>query len=207
MECIVFNQSELDKAIASGCRSICLCDGDYRLDICENASYLAIGTVTAAVPAARAECEAVNMRFLNFEPDFSGGSNRAFVPLKFSGLSNSGPGSRSSVFGGSFSSSYRLSSGYRAASGGSFASSYRLYGSYFTRGSYYIGGSYRLRTSFSSSYTASYRLASSYAYSFSFLSSFKSSFKRRPHIPSSAPRRADNAPEYITVFGYGIDLI
>ena len=208
MDNIVFSQPELESALASGCKSICLCDGGFHLGVCGGVSFIAIGSVTVTVLAPRAECEAADMLFLNFEPKYQSG---AFVPLRNSGLT---VGSGSAVFGSgsSFSSVYKLAgsysvgSSYRTSSGGSFSSVYKL------AGSYSIGGSYRLRTGSLSSYTA--RFASSYAYSFSgsFSSSFGTSFKRTsgillPAEASSLRLPEEDPPEYIRVFGYGIDLI
>ena len=180
MEIIVFNQEELSDALAAGCKSICLCDNDYRLSAAADTSFLAIGKVTAVVSTGRAECERLNMRFLNFEPKYL---NQApvVVPLKYSGVVNTG----------SFASS-------------SFASSYRV------SGSYTLAGSYRLVTSYAASYTTSYRFASSYNTSFasSFVTSFRpsSSFKGNGRTGSAKiSKSADNG--YIPVFGYGIDLI
>ena len=194
MESIVFNQEELSAAISSGCKAICLCDNNYRIDALENTSFLAIGNVTASVSLSRAECEQLNMQFLNFTPQYLN-KTHAFVPLKHSGAVNVG--------GGSF-----------ATSGGSFSSSYRL------SGSYALAGSYRFMTSYASSYTTSYRFASSYRYVSSFASSFGTSFKLSSSFRSSfassfadkigSARAAGNMESdggYIPVFGYGINLI
>lgn len=179
MEAVVFNQDELAAALEAGCKSICLCDGAFVIGAEYGVSFLAIGDARVGVLASRPECEELNMRFLNFEPEYAK-DNRAFVPLKYSGLSNNG-----SYASGSYSSSYRLANSYRLA------------------------GSYRMMTSFASSYrlASSYRYASSFAvsYRYSFAGSFLSSFGT-----SLRPSAAAGAKEHdvlIPVFGYGIDLI
>lgn len=188
MEIIVFNQNELSDALAAGCKSICLCDNDYRLDAAADTSFIAIGKVTAVVSISRAECERINMQFLNFEPKYLN-QMPIFVPLKHSGAVNSG----------SF-----------ATSGGSFSSSYRM------TGSYTLAGSYRLLTSYAASYTTSYRFASSYSYVSSFATSFRTSFRLSSSFKGSFAGRTGSAKVsgsaetnsgYIPVFGYGINLI
>ena len=190
MEIIVFNQEELSDALAAGYKSICLCDNDYRLSASADTSFLAIGRVTASVPVNRAECARINMRFLNFEPEYLGLAT-AFIPLKYSGALNSG----------SFISS-----------GGSFSTSYRMSGSYTLAGSYRLSGSYSFLTSYVTSYTTSYRFASSYGYvsSFatSFASSFGTSFRPASSFKSSFARQENHGSDgVVAVFGYGINLI
>ena len=150
MEIIVFKQEELVNALAAGCKSICLCDNNYRLPAAADTSFFAIGNVTAEVLADSATCERINMRFVNFTPKYINGVPVS-VPLKYSGAVNKG----------SF-----------VTSGGSFLSSYRMSGSYQLLTSY--------TTSYTTSYRSSYGYVSSFASSFSTsfrpTSSFKGSF-------------------------------
>ena len=184
MESIVFNQEELLNALAEGCKSICLCDNDYRLSAAADTSFIAIGRVTATVSESCAECERINMRFLNFTPKYL---NQALisVPLKHSGISSAG------------SSSF-------VTSAGSFSTSYRM------SGSYAFAGSYRFLTSYATSYTTSYQFASSFRTSFRIASSFKSSFASSFAGKIGSARNAGSFKEsggYLPVFGYGINLI
>ena len=181
MESIVFNQKELSDALSAGCKSICLCDNNYSIPVFADVSFLSIGKVKARVLASRAECEQMNMRFLNFTPKYL--KTHAFVPLKYSGAADAGSFATS---GGSFSSSYRLSG------------SYSLLTSYTT--SYRFASSYRYVSSFTSSFGTSFRLYSS------FKSSFASSFAGKIGSARAAGNTESNGG-YIPVFGYGINLI
>lgn len=186
---IVFTQSELDKAIDSGCKSIALCDNNFILPSIPNMHYIGIGRITASIDYDIPKNYGVICT--NFTPKTKRRHKIVNIKNKSVGIAsiknsdNKNNSYISSYKMGSYSSSYRLSSSYRASFSTSFVTSYKY--------------EYRLKTSFAGSYTSSYRLGSSFSFitSFRFMS-FIRSFKRKMY---------DYILTEISVNGYGIHLI
>ncbi len=147
LDIIAFTQDELDRAVASGCTSIAICDGHFLIPPAGGISYTAIGAVTALCVCEKRRAEKLGIRWYGFEPIFSQDKTLSDTRVTYTP-----PGSAASYLSGyltSYITSYRLSS-------------------------YLIGGSLAYYyTSYAGSRTSSY--ASSYAslYSGSYAGGFE----------------------------------
>ena len=138
---IVFSQNELDSAVESDTKSVCICDGGFILPLAGGVTYTAIGGARAVIYADKSDADKLGIVFDGFTPLFVP-TNAAFAAPSY-GTSAS-----------SYASSYFMSS---------FAASYiyrYMYGS--------LGASYA--SSYTASYRASYTASFSMSYTSSFLS-------------------------------------
>ncbi len=181
MDIVVFNQSELDEAIASGETSILLCDNDFNIPLKPDICYRAVGSVRAVINTARSVAEGRGIVFHDFSPEYTQAEAPAYAHVPH-GIHPAIPARLTGSYGGSFSSSYGGS--YSGSYTGSFSGMYEY--------EYEFGGSYG--GSFSSSYGGSF--------SGSFSSSFGTS-------SCGAVKRLGKKYKIkeISINGYGIELI
>lgn len=124
---IVFTQDELNSAVSAGCTAIALCDGSFDLPSAGGVTYTAIGAVEASAEASREEFDALGIKCVGFDVQYTGARGIAVIaPCSMS----------------SYSTSYTMSSYFMT----SYRYAYELLGSFAT--------SYT--TSYNTSYTASY---------------------------------------------------
>lgn len=211
-DAIVFTQDELLAALNADAEDILLCDNNFHLPPKRNITYTAIGHVTAWADFSDAAdfnitCIGFSPKTKK-RPKTVHISNKAIGTASIqqgSSFSSFGSGY------GSYNSSYRLSASYRHGSygsgymltsyGGSYSTNYRLWSGYKMSFRYQTSYGSNYNTSYSSSYSTSYRLSSSYKSSFSqsfTISSFIHGFKRKIYT---------RVLKEISVNGYGIHLI
>ncbi len=184
---IIYNQKELDAAIAAGISDIMLCAGIYTIPLTENTVFSRLGPVKADVICSQGAAEAEGMSFIGFEPVFH---DRFAVDLPSSLAPVAVTGNAGSFIAGS---GY-ISSGIGSFSYGSGSFGSGVYGYY-----YEYEFEYGHRNAFGSgSFSGSYSLYSSFGESY--LGSARGAFMLYP---------LDDTIEALTikVFGYGINLI
>jgi len=69
-DAIVFSQTELERAIKCGYKSICLCDNEYLLPFCCGIKYFAIGQVYAKIQMTYVQVIENDVTFDGFCPVF-----------------------------------------------------------------------------------------------------------------------------------------
>lgn len=104
MNVIVFNQQELD-AIPAEVKSVALCDNSFVLPPTPDREYIAIGTVSAAIPCRAIDAVRLGIVFTGFIPEFDNS-----MPVKEACLDTKvAPSSFCSSFVSSFASSFTSS--------------------------------------------------------------------------------------------------
>ena len=68
---VVFTQEELNNALKSHTKSICLCDGSFVLPYLQNTTICAIGDVCAKISMTKREAYENNVCFHNLKPTFA----------------------------------------------------------------------------------------------------------------------------------------
>ena len=116
---IVFSQKELEQAIKSDYKSICLCDNEFLLPFSYDMKYFAIGTVYATIQMTSVQTIENNVTFDGFCPVFS-----QAVSTKPKSVS-SYAGSYMYEYEYEYRSSYKISSGSTSSYRTSFVCSYR----------------------------------------------------------------------------------
>ncbi|MGN1115227.1 MAG: hypothetical protein ACI4TH_01510 [Candidatus Ornithomonoglobus sp.] len=217
---IVYNQEELDRALALGIKSITLCAGVFSVHKTKDVTFDRIGPVRVEVLCSKPEAETAGMVFIDTYPTYRSAyamESRASMAVvaAFSSGSFYGSGSGSFLSGGS---GYGIGSG-RGSGSGSFFYEYEFeyeYGGSFRGsfgGSYTLsrGGSYTLSSggSYTLSSGGSYSLSSGGSYSLSLGYSMPSSAQGSYKLLGSCAGYTADMPELktIKVFGYGINLI
>ncbi|MGM9936201.1 MAG: hypothetical protein ACI38A_02550, partial [Candidatus Ornithomonoglobus sp.] len=116
---IVYNQEELDRALALGIKSITLCAGVFIVHKTKDVTFDRIGPVRVEVLCSKPEAEAAGMVFIDTYPTYRSAyamESRASMAVvaAFSSGSFYGSGSGSFLSGGS---GYGIGSGYGVGSG------------------------------------------------------------------------------------------
>ncbi len=68
---VVFSQEELNNALKSHTKSICLCDGSFVLPYLQNTTICAIGDVCVKISMTKSEAQENNVCFHNLKPVFA----------------------------------------------------------------------------------------------------------------------------------------
>ncbi|MDD6763609.1 MAG: hypothetical protein PUD92_08310 [Clostridiales bacterium] len=185
---IVYKQTELDRALEAGIKSITLCAGDFIVPKTKNVSFDRIGPVRVTVLCSKPDAEAAGMVFIDTYPTYKSSyaiESRASMAVVAAFSSGSFVGSGS----GSFSASGLVSGS------GSGVHSHE----------YEFEYEFSFRTSFGTSFRGSFGGSYSLSVGYSFPGSAGGSYRV---LGSCAGYASDIAEmKTVRVFGYGINLI